>query len=129
MDSEHEHAGKFKGMAIILEEWGYVYVKKMKAQCGKKFSDCGPGAVDFCCHQTLFNQPDFVNVKSLLETEVKENGFQVLFLLKFHCELNLIEQCWGYAKRIYRLRPPSSNEADLRKNVVECLNEVPLITI
>ena len=74
MDSEHEHAGKFKGMAIILEEQGYVYAKKMKAQCGKKFLDCGPGAVDFCCRQTLFNQPDFVNVKSLLETEVRLPG-------------------------------------------------------
>ncbi|KIK96560.1 hypothetical protein PAXRUDRAFT_825838 [Paxillus rubicundulus Ve08.2h10] len=46
----------------------------------------------------LYNEPDFVNVKSMLELACASEGVHVLFLLKFHCELNFIEQCWGHTK-------------------------------
>ena len=46
----HEHAGKFKGMAKILEERGYHDSGKMKSQCGKKFTDCPEGSTTCCCH-------------------------------------------------------------------------------
>jgi len=71
----------------------------------------------------LYNQPDFLHVESLLETYCKSRGVEVIFLPKFHCEL---EQCWGYAKRIYRHYPPSSKEADLEQNVLSALEAVPL---
>ena len=100
-----------------------------KAQCGTKFTDCDPEKPNCCCRRILFNQPDFQSVESILASDAKESGYQIVFLPKFHCELNPIEQCWGYAKRIYRLLPPSSSEADLQKNVVACLDEIPLITM
>ena len=127
----HEHAGMFKGMAIILEERGFTGVtgrKSKNAQCGKNFS-CKPGATDCCCRRILYNQPDFVGVESLLEKACKARNSQVLFLPEFHCELNPIEQCWGTAKREYRLLPPSSKEADLETNVLGSLEEVSLISI
>ena len=77
----------------------------------------------------MYNQPDFQNIKSILETEVVTQGFKVIFLPKFHCELNPIKQCWGYAKQTYCLYPPSLNEADLEFNVVKCLKAIPLITM
>ena len=77
----------------------------------------------------LFNEPDFVNQKSELELLAESRGYKVLFLPKFHCELNFIEQVWGYAKRKYRLYPPSSDEGDLEKNVKKAMEEVPLITM
>lgn len=127
IDADNGLAGHFKGMAQILAERGYKNTLRLKAQCGKKFSDCLPGKTDCCCRRILYNEPDFVNVDSILETDAKERGFRVIFLPKFHCELNPIEQCWGYAKRLYRVLPASSLEADLKKNIVKCLEDIPLM--
>jgi hypothetical protein len=130
VNSGHELARQFKGMAQILEEWGYhVHELKLKAQCIKKFSNCVHGKTDCCCCCILYNEPDFANVDSILETEAKKCGYCVIFLPKFHCELNLIEQCWGYAKRLYCVLHPSLSEDDLEKNMVKCLEEVPLISM
>lgn len=117
---------QFKGMVKILEERGYE-VKGKKTQCGKNFrSGCKGGNKDCCLRRMLFNEPDFANVKSLLEIEAEERGIQVLFLPKFHCELNFIEQCWGSAKRHYRMLPDSSTEADLERNMLESLEHVDI---
>ena len=103
----HALAGQFKGMATILEERGINTTGKL-AQCtGFK---CAPPALDCCIRRILYNQPDFENVKSCLEMDCEERGLQILFLPKFHCELNFIEQCWGYAKCLYHLNPESSRE-------------------
>ncbi|CDO74688.1 hypothetical protein BN946_scf184960.g2 [Trametes cinnabarina] len=124
---EHPRAGVFKGMAILLEERSIPNVKNLRAQCPK--FQCKPPVVDCCCRPLLFNQPDFHDVESLLETHCKERGFMVLFLPKFHCELNFIEQCWGYAKRIYRMLSASSAEAVLERNVCSSLDAVPLLSM
>ncbi|KAF9441205.1 hypothetical protein P691DRAFT_856314, partial [Macrolepiota fuliginosa MF-IS2] len=79
-----------------------------------------------CDHNS---QPDFTAEWSQLETKCNGHGITVIFLPKFHCELNPIEQCWGYAKRLYRLWPPSTKEEDLRDNMLMSLNAVPLVTI
>lgn len=122
----HPNAGLFKGMAQILTERGYD-VKGLKAQC-RNFK-CPPNSTNCCCRRLLFSQPDFTDVESRLETICRERGFQVLFLPKFHCELNFIEQCWGYAKRLYRCYPPSSKDCDLEQNVIRALDSVPLTSM
>jgi hypothetical protein len=124
----HPNAGLFKGMAQILTERGYD-VSNKKAQCGKTFAACPENTKDCCCRRLLYNEPDFVAEEPLLGTCCKNRGFRVLFLPKFHCELNFIEQCWGYAKRHYRLLPPSSKEEELERNVLASLEEVPLISM
>ncbi|KAF9496013.1 hypothetical protein BDN71DRAFT_1390261 [Pleurotus eryngii] len=121
---DHKDARLFKGMAVILCERGFIEESKLHVEC--KGFKCLPGATTCCCHCILFNQPDFVAVKSPLEITCKLQGVKVLFLPKFHCELNFIEQCWGYAKRIYREFPASFKEADLEKNVITPLDSVPL---
>jgi hypothetical protein len=120
----HPQAGLFKGMTILLAERGMVEESKSLTQC-KNFK-CTDKKANCCQRRTLYNQPDFVCVKSLLETMCEAQGFRVLLIPKFHCELNFIEQCWGYAKRIYRHYPASSKEANLECNVLAALESVPL---
>ena len=123
----HERAGVFKGMATILQEHGFGDMSKVRAEC-KEFK-CAPRATDCCCRRILYNQPDFANVPSLLEITCKPRGFKVIFLPKFHCELNFIEQCWGYAKRLYHLNPESSWEDVLQRNALEALEAIPIDTM
>lgn len=127
----HEQAGMFKGMTVILQERS-VDMKDSKgriknAEC-KRFK-CTEGATDCCLHRILFNQPDFESVDSILETACKAHGVEVLLLPKFHCKLNFIEQCWGYAKQVYRCNPDSSHEDVLMKNAIDALAAVPILSM
>jgi hypothetical protein len=119
-----KYPGCFKGMAVLLQERGLDKESNLRFECpGFK---CKPGVTNCCCRRALYSQPDFVAVESLLETHCRSRGFQVMLLPKFHCELNFIEQCWGYAKRKYREFPPSSKEADLERNLLAALDMVSL---
>jgi hypothetical protein len=74
-------------------------------------------------------EPDFLAQKSMLEEHCEKRGYEVIFFPKYHPELNFIEQCWGYAKRIYRMFPASSKEEDLEKNLLAALGSVPLASM
>ena len=124
---DHACVGVFKGMAVILQECGFVNILTPWAQC-KDFK-CTDNTGNCCCQQILYNQPDFVNVPLKLERMCKPQGYQVMFLLKFHCELNFIEQCWGYSKWFYHQYPASLKEANLEHNVLMALNSVPLVVM
>ena len=110
-------------MAVILQERGFGDMSKVPASC-KNFK-CKPGETHCCCRQILYNQPDFAE-ESLLETNCRACRVDVIFLPKFHCELNFIEQCWGQAKSVYRTYPPSSKEDDLETNALRSLASIPL---
>ncbi|KAG0696076.1 hypothetical protein DFH29DRAFT_758192, partial [Suillus ampliporus] len=90
---------------------------------------CNPHVEGCCCWCLLYNQPDFVDIKSNLELACGICGYKVLFLPKFHCKLNFIEQCWGYAKCMYRQFPPDSSEAVLEQNMLKALDAVPLTSM
>ncbi|KAI0075710.1 hypothetical protein K474DRAFT_1676184 [Panus rudis PR-1116 ss-1] len=122
----HPQEGVFKGMANILHERGYTNAHKLRYECSK--FKCPPWNPKnpCCCRRLLYNEPDFVNVESLLQSHCRERGFDTIFLPKFHCELNPIEQCWGAAKREYRKFPMSSAKDDLARNVTLALDMVSL---
>jgi hypothetical protein len=128
----HPQAGIFKGMRILIQERiakGAVLPNpdKLKAEC--RGFKCLPGRTDCCCRRILFTQPDFASQKSMLEEHCEARGYEVIFFPKFHCELNCIEQSWGFAKRIYRMFPSSSKEEDLERNMNAALDAVPIKTM
>jgi hypothetical protein len=125
-DDHPSMPGWFKGMQAILEERG-LWRPGLRAEC-KDFK-CVDNATDCCCRRTLFNQPDFKNVKSHLEELITGRGHICDFYPKFHCELNYIEQYWGAAKFTYRSGPCLQKMADMEKQVAACLDHVPLLQI
>ncbi|CAE6493712.1 unnamed protein product [Rhizoctonia solani] len=104
---------RFKGMAWILRELGLSHLAEKNAVCSK---GCEPRRTDCCCRRVM-NQPDFKSRDSTLQETARQLGTQVIFLPKYHCELTMIEQCWGLAKRDYRDTPPNSNPKVLKANV------------
>jgi hypothetical protein len=117
--------GRFKGVTNILKECGLGEAMKLKFQC-KNFL-CPEGSSTSCCQKrVLYNEPDFHDQLSAVEDLCHKNGFRAIFLPKFHCELNPIEQCWGHAKRVYRKYPLSSHEDVLEKNVLSALGTITL---
>lgn len=86
--------------------------------------------INGCCgRRILLLQPDFQSQKGKLqETLEKDYGSIVLFLPKFHCELNWIEYYWGWAKR--RTRDACDYTLDgLRENIPIVLRSCPNATI
>ena len=72
------YAGKFKGMKAILEECGLYQFANLCTECpGFK---CADAAANCCCCHILYNQPEFLLVKSLLEETCCGYGVEVLFL-------------------------------------------------
>ncbi len=70
---------------------------------------------------------DFKNEKSALHTILERRGHTVLFLPKFHCELNGIERIWGHAKRYTRAHCDYTFNS-LRKTVPVALDSIPPLT-
>ncbi|CUA68279.1 hypothetical protein RSOLAG22IIIB_13675 [Rhizoctonia solani] len=119
----------FKGMALILAERGVPNAQKLRLVCASTDAQpqgCPPGSTNCCARRTMMNQPHMIGQKSILQTLAESKGCSVMYLPKYHCELNPIEQCWGAAKRKYRDCPASSLEADLKKNMLAALDSVDL---
>ncbi|QRW25382.1 Retrovirus-related Pol polyprotein from transposon TNT 1-94 [Rhizoctonia solani] len=117
---------RFKGMSWILRERGLGHLADLNAVCTK---GCEPGKTDCCCRRVMMNQPDFNNRESGLQEAARELGTEVVFLPKYHCELSMIEQVWGYAKRDYRDNPPNSSSKKLKENALKALESPPILSM
>jgi hypothetical protein len=88
-------------MAVILKECGYTDATNLLTQC-RDFK-CLPDVDQCCCRRLLYNQPNFVSVKTILEEHCQRWGFLVEILPKYHCELNPLEMVWGRSNFIIGL--------------------------
>ncbi|KAF8223546.1 hypothetical protein L208DRAFT_1316293 [Tricholoma matsutake] len=112
-------------MEEIIKEHGLWPTNGLLAQC--KGFKCEPGHTNCCCRRVLFMQPDFISQRSRLEEFVTSQGHICDFYLKYHCELNFIEQYWGAAKLRYHITSRTANIVEMEKNMLESLNDVPLL--
>ena len=82
----HSQGGVPKGVKRVLQE------RNLWTE-GMKLADA---------RAKLAEQPDFVQQKTMLEENADVLGHVVLFVPKFHCELNFIEMYWGGLKYFCR---------------------------
>ncbi len=71
----------------------------------------------------LANHEDFRREKTIVEHFLSNQGHTVLFVPKFHCELNPIERVWGQAK-VYTQMYTNFTLHRLRVNVNPALDSV-----
>lgn len=76
-----------KGLQTILTKHGFK-VNKLWAKCSPV---CPFKSQNYCMAQILSQQDNFINQESMIESLIKKEGHLVVFLPKFHCELNAIE--------------------------------------
>ncbi|CAG8715719.1 1511_t:CDS:2 [Rhizophagus irregularis] len=86
---------KPKGMKIILEKRGLWLSTGLKAYCGNNEYNVNSQC---CARHILSNQPDFFDIKLLIQEIIEAKGHKVIFYPKFYCKLNYIEMYWGAAK-------------------------------
>ena len=79
--------GQPKGMQRVLQERGFN-VARLRAKCSPV---CPIENTNCCMARLLSQQDDFKNQPSMLETFIRSQGHECIFLPKFHCELNPIE--------------------------------------
>ena len=117
----------FKGMKIIIRECGLWPEGDLLTQCPG--FQCPPDSTDCCCRRILFSQPDFRSQKSQLEELVESHGHLCDFYLKYHCEVNFIEQYWGAVKLCFWMAGHAATIDEMERKVIQCLDDVPLLHI
>ena len=98
-----------KGVRVVLEERG-INTRTLVAEQMKEI---------------LVQHDDFKNEKSRVEHFLESKGHTVIFLPKFHPELNPIERVWAQAKQ-YTKAYCKYNLPSLRKNIPLGLQSVTL---
>jgi hypothetical protein len=104
--------GKAKGIQTILTERG-LWKRNMNLQCNGcknkvnhndrkeiySLDDDSLFLTNQCCGRyCLSQQPDFLAQREWLREIVEDEGFEIVFYPKYHCELNYIEMVWAYMK-------------------------------
>ena len=129
-----------KGIKHILQERG-LWPANDRRKDGMRFpldcptSDGRPGCGsdpelgDECCARTLIAaQRDFQLQKGWLQETLEASNQEVIFYLKFHCELNFIEHFWCAAKWYTRENCEYSLEG-IRKTVPLAVHSISSASI
>jgi hypothetical protein len=128
LDNHLVHPGAFKGSKQILIEQG-LWPARGDLQAVCKGFKCKPGATSCCCQRLVFNQPDFVLQRLVLSKLVEQCGHICNYYPKYHCKLNFIEQYWGAAKYRYWNTPATHSMDEMRQNICQALDSVPVDSI
>ena len=120
-------AGVQKGLRTILIErgkWNHQFgLMKICRPCKFKtpLEDRAVRDNIRCCATTILSlEPDFFEQRDALTEAVEGHGFNILFYPKYHCELNFIENVWGWLKQFYR-KNCQYNYKDLKNTLPDTL--------
>ena len=114
-----------KGIKTILSE-RRLWSDELKLDCNLCKENNPPADNLRCCARRILSLcEDFMVDKCWLEETVESLGSRMLFLPKFHCELNFIEMLWGYIKTQLR-RLCTFSFKDLQTRLPEYLDNIPL---
>lgn len=83
-----------KGLKVVLEERG-LWKAGLKAQC----KICPVNCTTCCARESMVSQSDFKVQVRMIEERIVSAGHQVISYIKFHCELNFIENVWKASTR------------------------------
>jgi hypothetical protein len=117
-----------KGLRTVLEERGIntkgMNAEKLKEVLGEFEVKCST-IVTHTHTETMMltHMQDFKDKTTLLQQLIEGRGHICLYLPKFHCELNPIEQCWCHAKKHTRANCNGSI-VRLRKIIPESLDGI-----
>ena len=108
--------GVSKGVRSILMERG-----KWRADLNLKCKECHLDPNFACCGRRMLSlEDDFKAQQGWLAETATTLGVSIIFLPKFHCELNFIEMIWGYVKANLR-RACEFSFRDLREKLTAML--------
>jgi hypothetical protein len=107
--------GVQKGMHTILEErYGFrrrgILLRKLCRYCKQKtpeedrilYTKGSTHQIYCCASKVLAGEPDFMQQRDALTEVVESAGMNIFFFPKYHCELNCIENVWGWLKQYFR---------------------------
>lgn len=81
-----------------------------------------------CLSYVLSHEPDFQAQEEWLTQVVHEAGFEIIFYLKYHCELNYIEMIWGWAKS-HRRRTCTYNYKDHKERLPKTFDNLLQVSL
>lgn len=135
--------GVIKGAKNILEERG-LFIPNMQLVC----SDCKADikhcdrnennnkqtieirkSRQCCIRYCLQHENDFMNQKEWLSEVVIQSGFSIIYLPKFHCELNPIEMVWCKLKNDLRSENKVFKIDELETKIIQLLNNMNITFI
>jgi hypothetical protein len=116
-----------KGMKEVLKEQN-LWRDGLRRKCGTGKCDVGSDNPMCCARQILQTQPDFQEQTCTIQEKLENAGHSVIFLPKYHCELNFIEYFWGAVKK-YLCNYTDYTFETLKKNVPIALAQVKIRNI
>lgn len=106
--------------------------KGLRLVCAERFTKLHPRHREYTVGMTkkqlralIEREPDFLTQPTLVEELIAARGQRVLFMPKFHCELNPTELVWAAAKRHTR-EHCTFKVGSLRALIPQALSRIPL---
>jgi hypothetical protein len=108
-----------------MDRGGWIDGMRLDCKYCKDSSISGSPGINCCARANLNSYADFQQHKIWLVETAENEGHDVFFNPKFHCELNYIEMLWAYLKAYLR-RKCEFNFNALQVALPDAIRDMPL---